>query len=262
MSAERLTHWQGEPVATWRALWEVPAFEAYERIGSTSDRAKDLAAEPGYVFAVVIAHEQSKGRGRRGASWHSASGSGLWMSVVLPGSTAPARTPPALHVPLLVGLAAAEAIQDLSPEVRVGIEWPNDLVVQGRKLGGILCEGMPDAVVAGIGINLKTPEDGYPAPIAERATSLEAEGVPAPSAGRLAGLLVKALKRHVAEPTEGLSPEALRELSARDALAARAVRTEQHGSGTARGIQPDGALMLERPDGSRVRVLAGSVRPE
>ena len=254
MSDDALTHWQGEPVATWRTLWQVPAFEAYGRIGSTSDRARDLAVEPGNTFAVVIAHEQSHGRGRRGAGWHSPAGAGLWMSVVLPGH-------PALHMPLLVGLAAAQAIQDLSPDVRVGIEWPNDLVVRGRKLGGILCEGTPGAVVAGIGINLRTPEGGYPAFIEERATSLEAQGVATPSPGRLAGLVVRALKRHVAEPSDGLTAEALSELSARDALAARAVSTEEHGRGTARGIEPDGALVLERPDGSRVRVLAGSVRP-
>ena len=106
VSRDALTHWHGEPVATWCALWGVPAFEAYESIGSTNDRAKELAAEPRNTFAVVIAAEQTDGRGRRGARWHSPSGTGLWMSVVLPNPSA------ALHLPLLVGLAAAEAIQD------------------------------------------------------------------------------------------------------------------------------------------------------
>lgn len=255
MTDERSTHWHGEPVGTWRTLWGVPAFEAWERIGSTNDRAKELAAEPGNAFAVVVAREQTRGRGRRGASWHSPPDTGLWMSVVLPGEK------PALHVPLLVGLAAAEAIQDASGSVRVGIEWPNDLVVGRRKLGGILCEGVPGAVVAGIGINLQTPEGGFPEGFRERATSLDMEGANSLSHGALGGLIVRALKRRLATPAVRLERDALVELAHRDALAARPVRTEEHGAGVARGIEPDGALVLERPDGSRVRVVAGSVRP-
>lgn len=239
----------------WRALWGVTVFEAYERIGSTNDRARELALKPGGAFSVVVAHQQTAGRGRRGATWHSPGGPGLWMSVVLPG------TQPALHAPLLVGLGVAEAIQDAGAELRVGIEWPNDLVVGRRKLGGILCEGVPGGIVAGIGINVRTPEGGFPEAIRKRATSLEKEGVKMLSHSTLAGVIVGALRRRLGEPSTRLAPDALSELQARDALAARAVRTEEHGPGVARGIDPDGALLLERPDGSRVRVVAGSVRP-
>lgn len=254
MSSQALTHWHGEPLAALRALWDVPVFEAYGRIGSTNDRAKELAAGSGNIFAVVVADEQTRGRGRRGASWHSPPGTGLWMSVVLPGRAA-------LHVPLLVGLAAARAVEALSPDVRVGIEWPNDLVMGGRKLGGILCEGMPGAAVAGVGINVLTPSGGFPGPLASRATSLEEHGDKALSHSKLAGLILSDLKRLVGQAAGGLAPDVLHELNARDALAARPVMTEEHGPGTARGIEPDGALRLERPDGFRVRVLAGSVRP-
>lgn len=255
MTGRPLTHWQGEPVGTWRHLWEVPAFEAWDRIGSTNDRAKRLAEGPRSAFSVVVAREQTRGRGRRGATWHSPPETGLWMSVVLPADR------PALHVPLLVGLAAAEAIQDAGGALRVGIEWPNDLVVGRRKLGGILCEGSPGAVIAGIGINLRTPEGGFPESFRERATSLDMEGSKALQHAMLAGLIVRALKRRVAGPSVRLAPEAHAELTARDGLAGRRVRTEEHGPGVARGIEPDGALILERPDGSRVRVVAGSVRP-
>jgi len=250
-----LTHWQGEPVATWRALWGVPAFEAYERIGSTNDRAKELAGEPRNAFAVVIAAEQTRGRGRRGAVWHSPAGTGLWMSVVLPGPA------PSLHVPLLVGLAVAEAIQDAEAAVRVGIEWPNDLVVGRRKLGGILCEGVAAAVVAGIGINVRALQGGFPPSLADRATSLESEGFNTLSHSVLGGFIVRALKRRLGQPCPRLPADALDELAARDALASRPVLTEEHGPGVARGIESDGALILERADGSRVRVVAGSVRP-
>jgi BirA family biotin operon repressor/biotin-[acetyl-CoA-carboxylase] ligase len=257
VSAGPLTHWHGEPVGTWRALWEVPAFEAWARIGSTSDRARELAAEPRNTYAVVVADEQTQGRGRRGAAWHSPAGTGLWMSVVLPGPR------PALHTPLLVGLAVAEATQEASGRgtLRVGIEWPNDLVVGARKVGGILCETAGSAVVAGIGINVSTPEDGFPAALQGRATSLEEEGLNRLSHSVLGGFIVRALKARLGEPQERLSPDAHAELGVRDALAGRPVVTEEHGPGVACGIEPDGALVLERPDGSRVRVVAGSVRP-
>ena len=98
-------------------------------------------------------------------------------------------------------------------------------------------------------------------PSRDRATSLETEGVNECSHSKLAGLVVRSLERRLGEPTQRLAPDALRELTARDALAAREVHTEEQGPGVARGIEPDGALILERGDGSRVRVLAGSVRP-
>ena len=254
MTSRPLTHWRGEPVDALRALWGVPNLEAYERLGSTNDRARALAVDPGNTFSVVVADEQTEGRGRRGAHWHSPAGSGLWMSVVLPGQAS-------LHVPLLVGLAVAQAVQDIDPEARIGIEWPNDLVAGGRKVGGILCEGSGGAIVAGIGVNVLSPEGGFPAPLEGRATSLEEECGKALPHDALARLIVRGLKSLAASPASRLDPHVLDELKARDALAARAVLTEAHGPGTARGIEPDGALLLERPDGSRVRVLAGSVRP-
>jgi biotin-(acetyl-CoA carboxylase) ligase len=116
--------------------------------------------------------------------------------------------------------------------------------------------------VAGIGINVHTPAGGFPTFIQDRATSLEEEGVSTLSYTELADLIVGALERRTSEPSRLLDADTLREIGARDALAARRVLTEEYGPGTARGIEADGALLLERPDGSRVRVVAGSVRPE
>ncbi len=257
MSSTRLTHWEGEPVGVWRELWAVPAVEAYARIGSTNDRAHELVAEQCRAFTVIVADEQTEGRGRRAARWHSPMGAGLWMSVVLPCS----GTATAPHAPLLVGLAVAEAIEAGVEKVRVGIEWPNDLMIGGRKVGGVLCESETGVVVAGIGINVRTPSGGFPLAIAQRATSLEAEGANMLSHSTLTRLIVAALKRRLGTDTANLGQDVLAELEARDVLTARAVHTEEHGRGTARGIDADGALILERADGSRVRVLAGSVRP-
>ena len=243
----------GAPVEAMRLAWGVPRLEVYERIGSTNDRALELAADPSNAFATVIADEQTAGRGRRGAGWYSPPGAGLWMSVVLPWLR------PAPHVTLLIGLAVAEALEQGAPGVRVWLKWPNDLQVGRRKLGGVLCETAGAAAVAGIGINLRPLKDP-PANLLARATALESEAGSTLAANMLAGFVIMSLRRRVASGS-ALDADALAELARRDALAGTHVDTDEHGSGIACGIDPDGALVLERPGGSRVRVVAGSVRP-
>lgn len=255
MTSTPLAEWQGGRADSWRTAWDVPVVEAYESIGSTNDRALELAADPRNAFAVVIADRQTQGRGRRGATWHSPAGSGLWMSTVLPWSR------PAPHVTLLVGLAVAVAIEIATRRLRVAIKWPNDLVVGRRKLGGVLCESAGAAVVAGIGINLRPLGDAPPEDVSQRATSLEEEVGISLSPSELAGLIVGSLKRLAREGT-ALDPGVLEDLAARDSLLGATVDSDEHGPGVARGIDPSGALLLERPDGSRVRVVAGSVRPQ
>jgi len=290
--SERLEHWEGEPVERWREAWGVPSLEVWSRVGSTSDRALVLAAAGSPPFATVIADEQTAGRGRRGASWHSPPGTGLWMSLVLPSA------PLALHLPLLVGLAVAEGVEAAGTEgveaaraaaagtpaggtahastaARLGIKWPNDLLIGGRKVGGILCESVAGVVVAGIGLNVSTPQGGFPEALRSIATSLEGGGRNRLSRSDLAGAIVRALEGRLT-PTEGqsrrgagggdaapgrLDVDALEALRTRDVLLGRRVQTDEHGPGTAAGLDADGALLLEREGGSRVRVLSGSVRP-
>ena len=243
-------NWQGRSTTDWAAEWNVPVVEAYARIGSTNDRALELASMRALTFAVVVADEQTEGRGRRGAYWHSPPGSGLWMSIVLPGDRALS------HASLLVGLAAAEAIESVAPGVRVGIKWPNDLMIRGGKVGGILCESAGAALVAGIGINLRSLAATPALALAYRATSLENETGISLSASELAGAIVRRL---TGRPL-AWDRAAAAELATRDALLGTQVETEEHGRGVARGVDPSGALVLERPDGSRVAVVAGSVR--
>ncbi|HUF75166.1 MAG TPA: biotin--[acetyl-CoA-carboxylase] ligase [Longimicrobiales bacterium] len=248
------THWEGEPVECWREAWGVPLVEAWASIGSTNDRALELAAAGAGPFTVVVADEQTRGRGRRGASWHSPSGSGLWMSMVLPPRPAPA------WLPLLVGLAVAEAIEGATGAVGVGIKWPNDLVLGAGKVGGILCESAGGAAVAGVGINVRAPREGFPEGIRTTATALDVEGAKSLSISRLAGMIIDGVEQRLDVDAASLDLATLRRLAARDVLAGRRIRTEEAGEGTARGIGPEGALLLERPDGSRVNVSSGSVR--
>jgi BirA family biotin operon repressor/biotin-[acetyl-CoA-carboxylase] ligase len=249
-----LTHWDGEPVQVWARIWRADLVEAHDVLGSTNDRVKELAAAGAGPFSVVIAEEQTAGRGRGGATWHSPPGAGLWLSVLLP---CPHGAPP--HLPLAVGVAAARAAEQACPGVSVGIKWPNDLQLGERKLGGVLCESAHGAVVAGVGLNLRFPAEGLPEEISARATALESPGSGRVSPGGLATGLLHEL--HALLPRGGsMAPDLHKELERRDVLSGRPIWTQQAGNGTGRGIDPGGALLLERADGERVRVVAGSVR--
>ncbi len=266
----RLTHWEGEPVSVWTARWGVPVFEAYNELGSTSDRLKEIAAQGAGLGSVIVSETQTAGRGRRSATWHSPAESGLWMSVLLP-----APSPPVAYLPLMVGLVTARAIEHLTPGIDAGIEWPNDIVISGKKVAGVLCEavagGPPssvEGVLVGIGVNVRTPQGGFPADIRDRATSLEDAAETCVSRAALAGMIIAALASDLG--TEGmgkayphgrlLPPQMLKALNRRDVLSDQRVHSEQEGPGIARGILESGALLLEREDGSRVDVVTGSVR--
>jgi BirA family transcriptional regulator, biotin operon repressor / biotin---[acetyl-CoA-carboxylase] ligase len=152
----------------------------YQTIGSTNDIASALAAESTTVpsAAVVVAEMQTSGRGRRGRSWFSPPGSGLYVSVVLPigrdhvdGDRSVALVTLAAGVALVEGISAATGL-------RAELKWPNDLLVGRRKLAGILAEGVINGgrvacVVLGYGVNVAP--SSYPQEIADRATSIESE---------------------------------------------------------------------------------------
>ncbi len=259
MTEPRLDRWDGRAVAVLCAEWEVSRVEAYGTLGSTNDRARVLAEEGGGPWTVVVADEQTRGRGRRGSTWVSAPGAGLSMSVLLDGGATGGT------LSLLVGLACARAIEDVAPGLTVGIKWPNDLLVQGRKVGGILCEAAGDSVVAGIGINVAgAPSDAEVAGDGLPPASLEAlAGNPLSRSG-----LARAIVRRIREVVSARSPTAtglddalVEALNRRDALAGLAVTTDQAGEGRAAGIDVSGALRLVGDDGVELRVVSGSVRP-
>ncbi len=156
----------------------------YPTIGSTNDVAGALATQGGDVEgAVVFADEQTAGRGRRGHVWHSPPGSGLYVSVILGPGTA--RVDPdraTMLVTLMAGVALVDGIE-AATGLRPDLKWPNDLLVGGRKLAGILSEGVGigthaspshvSTVVVGYGVNIA--QTAYPPDVAARATSLETE---------------------------------------------------------------------------------------
>ncbi|MCL6544309.1 MAG: biotin--[acetyl-CoA-carboxylase] ligase [Bryobacteraceae bacterium] len=138
----------------------------FESIPSTMPEAARLASEGASAGTVVVAEEQTAGQGRLGRSWYSEKESGLYVSFVL----RPAAPEGALQlVTVAAGLAAQEAVERVSG-VRCRIKWPNDLLADGKKCGGILCQTAEEAVIAGIGINVN--HAAFPPELAGTATSL------------------------------------------------------------------------------------------
>ena len=152
----------------------------FSTIESTNDVASAIAQSGDCEGAVVIADAQTAGRGRRGHTWFSPAGSGLYVSIVLtPARARVERDRATTLLPLAAGVALAEAV-DLMTALRIEIKWPNDLLIARRKLGGILAEAVTaralntvDAVVLGYGINVGAM--AYPPELSDRATSLESE---------------------------------------------------------------------------------------
>jgi len=256
--------WAGVPIETLRSRWAVPELLAFDRVGSTNDVVARLARQ-GYPAATcVVAETQTAGRGRAGRRWESASGLGVWLSVLL----RPERLAEPGALPLRVGAAVAEALEPFCAPARPAVKWPNDLTVDGRKMGGILCEATWDGdrcshVVVGVGINALHGAADLPVDLAGSATSVRLVSGRDPVRADLAGAIVRAVLAVAERPD--LDADSLAALRARDALRHATVRwTTDRGDtviGTGAGIDPDGALLLRVGDGRLHRVRSGTVRP-
>jgi len=148
----------------------------FESLPSTNDTAREFLRAGAVHGTVIVANEQTCGRGTKGRAWHSPAGRGLYASFILRWEDPREFDAPFSLLPLAVGLASAEAILD-SAGVEVRLKWPNDLVSNRKKLGGILTEsvfrpGQPGHAVVGIGINVNHEEADFPGELAEIATSL------------------------------------------------------------------------------------------
>jgi len=197
---------------------------------STNERAKQLATAGAPHGTLITADEQTAGRGRQGRVWTAPPRSAVLMSVVL--RELDERLP----------LAAAVAIADALP-VEATIKWPNDVWIQGRKVAGILVEGRPQEGWAVLGVGLNVSTEGFPAELAETATSLRLAGIEVDTEAVLAGVLRSLDAWLGAPPARVLG--AWRE---RDALKGERVRWTG-GEGVAEGIDDSGALRVETTTG-------------
>jgi len=262
--------------ANIQAVTSLPTVEFHAAIGSTMDRARELAAWPALPLpALVVAGRQHAGRGRRSAAWWQPAGS-LAMTLVL------AVDQPKAPLPLwslACGLAVAESITCLEPELVPQVRWPNDVELHGRKLAGVLVEATTTGrLLIGIGINTHGSAADAPAAIADRLTTLaDASGQPL-AHDRLLAVLIPALQMTIAGTGQ---PAAAAELIERyrqrcsltgqrvtiyDVLAepvagiASATGPLQAArlSGVCLGIDETGRLVIESAAG-RLAIVAGSL---
>jgi BirA family transcriptional regulator, biotin operon repressor / biotin---[acetyl-CoA-carboxylase] ligase len=225
----------------------------YLRTDSTNDRARELAAAGAPHGTVVTAAEQTAGRGRQGRGWVAPAGKALLYSALL----RPLGRRHAL-LPLASALAVCEAAEELAPQRRCEVKWPNDVLVEGRKLAGVLIEARPQAGwgVVGVGLNLTIAPEEFPPELRDRALSLfdpRAAGE-APSPGTAARLLSARLEAWI----EAEADAVLGAWSSRDALRGREIAWEG-GSGVAGGVDGRGYLLVLTPGGERVALGAGEV---
>lgn len=224
-----------------------------DELPSTMELAHDLAAGGAPAGQAVLARRQRAGRGRQGRAW-SAEPGGLWLSVICRPDGA--RGLDALS--LRVGLAAALAVERLVPSLpRLHLKWPNDLLLDGRKVGGVLCEARWQGdrcawVVVGLGLNVRNP---LPEALRDEATRLADHVADPPEPESLAAPLAAAI---VAAAAGGpLTPPELAAWWARDALRGQPVTRPR--PGIADGVTADGALVVRGNDGARHECRDGVV---
>ncbi len=239
---------------------------ARSEVPSTNDLAWEGLASGVPEGTVVIADAQTRGRGRGGRTWLSPPGLGLALSVAVVPGCDPGS---AGTLPLIAGLALARGLDTLG--ARADLKWPNDLMLSGRKLAGILCEGrrgagasaFGDATVIGVGVNVLQGREDFPPELREHATSLALEGIPA-TREAVAAAFLDALEPLLETLEDGGPGPLLEAWRARASFFGTTVRVRTPGGeleGIARALDPRGALVIEDADGREHVVLAGDVEP-
>lgn len=248
------TRWLGRPL------------HHLESTDSTNRAAGDLAREGASHGTAVVAEHQTAGRGRLGRRFHSPPHQNLYLSLVLRPAISISQAPTII---LGAGLAVAEAVaQALGDPGRVEIKWPNDVLVDGLKISGILMEMSAEAtqvghLVLGIGVNLNVSPDTFPEEFRARATSLAAaSGGPVDRVAFTRQLFVTledVLDRHAKAGFEGLRAD----FEGFYKMQGREIEVSEPGggvrAGTAGRVGSDGTLELHLRDGGLDRILAGDV---
>ncbi len=235
----------------------------YFKIGSTNTSAMTAGAEGAPQGTVFVAEEQTSGRGRGANSWQSPRSTGIYCSVVLRPHLPPSEV---LPLSLAAGLAVQNAIQQVDSRVTADLKWPNDLLIEGKKVCGILTEMNAEAmrvrhIVVGIGINVN--QLTFPSDL--QATSLRLVTGSEWSRVELAAALLKSLDREYRELLENADAKAAilrRFAEASSWVCGKKVRIEDNESafeGTTEGLDPRGFLLVRTPHGTQT-VLSGTVR--
>ena len=228
----------------------------YPSLPSTMDLARRLAAEGAVEGTVVLCDEQTEGRGRRGRRWLATASSSILLSVIF--RPAVEQLP---QINMLASLSIVLTIEEVAG-LKPAVKWPNDVLINGRKVAGILVENVfrgPDLVacVAGLGLNISLDVAAHPE-IASLATSLSAEAGRSLNRDEVLRTLLQEMDRLYQAARAG--DEVYRRWVPREETLGRTVRIRTAGSveeGLARSIDADGSITLQRADGSLVTIVTG-----
>lgn len=240
-----------------------------EKTESSNLVALELGEKGAASGTVVVAESQTAGRGRLNRTWHSPPGTGLYFSIILRPHLKTVDLP---KITLASGLALCKAIESetaLFPKIK----WPNDLLLDGRKFGGILTEtgvvsnsgpGSKSLVVVGVGLNLYPPENGFIAELLERATTLSETASGDLAAEKLLEACVTAIEKEVQRLEKGDFQKILLEWSERDAVyGKRLTWVTPKGEaiqGFSLGLDANGLLRVKDGDGVVHAVISGDVK--
>lgn len=230
----------------------------HERIGSTNDTAKQLADAGAPAGTVVIADEQTAGRGRMGRTWVAPPHSSLLMSLILRPTLEPAQ---ASRITMAVALGACEAIH-AATGLDAQIKWSNDILVRGKKLAGILIESgilgnRLEYVIAGIGVNVNFNAASV-AGIPPEATTIADELGRTFSRVALAQAMLISIEKFYARIGTDLRDEFSKRLATLNQLV-RAQTPSGIVEGIAEAVNENGALIVRRADGTFIELIAGEV---
>jgi BirA family biotin operon repressor/biotin-[acetyl-CoA-carboxylase] ligase len=246
-----------------KTKWLGKTIHHFSTLDSTNAQAYQLALDGAEEGEVVISESQEKGKGRLGRQWFSPPFLNLYLSVILRPKIPPHR---ASLITLMAAVATADAIRQFSGLLPV-IKWPNDILLRGRKIAGLLNEIHSEIdrihfVILGIGVNLNTDERMFPKEVRAGATSLMIEMGQTILRKVFLQVLLQELERWYSIFIHEGSAVILKAWRSRAHIKGRGVNVTSFGetlAGVAIDVDSDGALILETDDGRRRRVVAGDV---
>lgn len=233
--------------------------------GSTMNEAARLATQGAAEGTLIVAEEQTAGRGRLGRQWISEKSAGLYFTLILRPRLQPAAAP---ILTLLAGVATSEALANVS-HLATDLRWPNDVMIRGKKCAGILVEMTAEPervahVLVGVGINVNTQQ--FPEELANEATSLSLEAGRTFSRLEVLIATLRGLEHYCNCFREQGTPMVLERFAQLSSyVQGKRVRVSdgsQSVSGTTEGLTPEGVLLVRRDGGKLERILTGQVRPE
>ncbi len=234
----------------------------FKEIDSTNNYAKTLAADGHPEGTVVIAESQSSGRGRRGRQWYSDSGQGIFLSLIL---RPPLPVNELSRINMAIALAIVDALQEVG--IKSGIKWPNDILIKDRKIAGILTEAITDMdgiefIVSGIGLNVNTLIEDFPAELRAIVTSVREEAGRMVSRVHLLQILLLKLEQRYQQLISGAFTEILEQVRTLSLVIGRDITIKQLGGiteGRAIDIDNNGFLLVRYGQGNIHHLMSGEV---